>query len=107
MSLLTSDLIAEPILVGQDEVLLTDDYALVSSASQPGHFYRVGPEGTCACPSYLWRRHCRHLKAAVEARRIHEERQRQTWPDCGQVKPGVALWGRCAGCTLRSVAAHL
>lgn len=103
MSLSTLDLISDPIPIGDDEVLLTEDYALVSSATKPGHWYTVSNQ-TCDCQGYAWRRTCRHLKAAEEARRQYEERRRQTCSECHQVRPGVALWGRCAMCILNAAA---
>ncbi len=76
--------IADPILVGDDEVILFEDRARVTSASTPGTYYEVDLAGCCECKGYAYRHECRHGKAAAAARRILRDGPRAICPKCGR-----------------------
>lgn len=109
--MLTSDILCEPILIEGDEVLLTAEYARVSSASTPGQWYTVA-HGTCDCKGYSFRGTCRHIKAAEQARRQLPVSQAVVvpltaavsevtfCPSCGKVRRLFKDWGKCVECTL-------
>lgn len=116
--MLTSEILCEPLQVGEDEVILTADYARVSSASQPGHWYTVA-HGTCDCTGYSYRKTCRHVKAAEIAQRQFAAREpvpaipeprsvpltaavsEVTFcPSCGKVRRLFKDWGKCAECAV-------
>lgn len=97
--LLTTDLTSEILRVGGDEVILTHEYALVSSGSQPGRWYTVA-NGTCDCKGFEYRRACRHVHAIEIAQREVTKAQRLTCPSCGKSKYLVLDETICASCLL-------
>lgn len=51
--------------VNGDTVIRLDGLTLVSSKSQPGHFYAIRDgDLTCECPGFRYRQRCRHLDIA-------------------------------------------
>lgn len=108
--MLTSDILCEPIQIGDDEVILTAEYARVTSASQPGHWYTVA-NGTCDCRGWSFRHTCRHLVAAEAAWRQYTPRRvvpltvaagpgREICRGCGKLRQLLADYGKCATCCL-------
>ncbi len=92
--------IADPILVGDDEVILFEDRAQVTSASVPGTYYQVDLAGCCECKGYFYSHECRHGKAAAAARVILRRRSQVTCPKCGRWTSGtqVEKYHQCALC---------